>query len=1694
MDERSFKRFSGDDDDAGKALKRWQAWATAKMMTVKDLSKQQRGPWLFTLLEGKALEACEHLSLEELSSESGEAKVWQLLKERFPEKEPQDQMGEALGEVFALAAKDGESMKEWTARVVETFERCRRKANVDFPKEARGWIALHCAGFNEEQKAIVKAKTQGKMDVETVSAGIRSCFPSYKATSSRAKRPTSVMLAEDDQVPEQTALDTMPFDDVEAFLADHDLAQSAEDEALSEAEAAEALAVTWKERRLEINRLNKSRQFQSADAAKRSFRVEIEELKKRTKCNKCGRTGHWARECRARTNASGKPLSSGNSSGGATSSAPQRGGSETLYVEAEAQETITDEIFFVGAAEEVLAATLISSPGFGVLDSGCGKTLIGEDTLDEMATMLQGRVIVKSFQQNSFRFGNGDDVSESAFAVAELFSPGWDLLDLRVQREVDRMSAVERAKLVHEARVQARFAAEQTCCHQSTKEHGKCSADFARSFLKAVVGTPEECLYALLQDVECVNLSGFECLTGEQRLSEQGSNTAAEPPKPPVASESPLDPIGLSLKKLHNNLGHPSRACFLRVLRNSGASEDALQRASRFTCPTCEASKRPAEAVPANPASTEGFNDRIGMDVKYFQGWKVGSKIPCLNIVDYGSSFQQVIPLPGRDTGEMIRSAYAQFWLSWAGVPQVLVLDPSQPNLSEALCQACEDEGTRVCHIAAEAHWQIGKVERHGGLLATILDKVLLEIRPQSEAEWRECLTQAVASKNAMLNVAGVSPYQFVFGRNPRIPADLLQDSPSTVANDAVLTEPAVEAQARVRQAARAAVVAAQDNKALREALRARPRLRRDFESGQWVAYWRRQKLEKGKIVRGFRWYGPALVLGKVGHNVVIAHRRSILRCAPEQLRHATFEEQPPPEAVDAESRELLGMRQLLDKGRFPQNQLVDLTGAEFPPLPEESIPPLPTAHPLSVSAPSEGTAGQTAAQLWEASHPTQSHEEPSAASQSVPDPPQYAPVRFRTRRKHRPSELELVRPASFQQEDLSEMLQEVIPRILSDPQAQGRVVTPDGDVAASRLSSEPEVPSPREPAFKRVASSTPETLKAATTRDEPTEALFCQATMDQLRVANPSATEVEVLLAGFLQKRLQKELPATGNPPELQESVEEAKGTEWCTMLSKPAVKIHSGAEAERIRSQCADRFIGSRFVITEKQEDGDRRIKARWCLQGHLDPDFRTKVLDGACHSPTMSQLSRALLLQVLASKRWRMCLGDVKGAFLEAGAIKNKYRPLYARQPQGGIPGLDPQDVIEVTGNVYGLNDAPFWWWETFDAEARAAGFERSQFDNCVYFFREPDTKELSGILGAHVDDSITGGEGPAYQKAIAQLRARFPFRKWRVGAGEFCGTTYSQDPTTFEITFSQKEYSQHLRPVSLTKARAAQRHLPATPKEVSALRGLNGAANWLANQTRPDLAVQVSMSQQAFPNPTVADLLYANQLVQRARQFHEVEVRVRSIDFDNLCICMHSDAAWSNAKEERTQAGYVLAFAGKELLDNNPAPWSPFHWKSYRLHRVVPSTLGGEAQAFSSASAVAEWMSLLLAEARSGHFDLRECQPQLRATPIVGVTDCKSLYDHLHTLSSLSGVQDKRVCVDIAIIKQSMERAGLKVRWCPTELMVCDALTKDKADPADLLRAVLELGTYQLSSEAEVLKTKKVVRDRLRASRGARRKPE
>lgn len=85
--------------------------------------------------------------------------------------------------------------------------------------------------------------------------------------------------------------------------------------------------------------------------------------------------------------------------------------------------------------------------------------------------------------------------------------------------------------------------------------------------------------------------------------------------------------------------------------------------------------------------------------------------------------------------------------------------------------------------------------------------------------------------------------------------------------------------------------------------------------------------------------------------------------------------------------------------------------------------------------------------------------------------------------------------------------------------------------------------------------------------------------------------------------------------------------------------------------------------------------------------------------------------------------------------------KQVPAAVRQTaaRGGVPGLSPEDVTEVTGNVYGSNDAPFNWYQVFSSSVCDHGRLKSHFDSCLFYLR--DSKgDLVGVLAAHVDDTI------------------------------------------------------------------------------------------------------------------------------------------------------------------------------------------------------------------------------------------------------------------------------------------------------------------------------------------------------------------
>ena len=344
--------------------------------------------------------------------------------------------------------------------------------------------------------------------------------------------------------------------------------------------------------------------------------------------------------------------------------------------------------------------------------------------------------------------------------------------------------------------------------------------------------------------------------------------------------------------------------------------------------------------------------------------------------------------------------------------------------------------------------------------------------------------------------------------------------------------------------------------------------------------------------------------------------------------------------------------------------------------------------------------------------------------------------------------------------------------------------------------------------------------------------------------------------------------------------------------------------------------------------------------------------------------------LVMQLIASHGWLLQLGDIKGAFLEAGPLPESFKLLFAKQPYGGILGLPEDAVIEVTGNLYGQNDAPSAWHRTFDAEALKCGWERSRFDACLYFLRDPHSHQLCGVIGVHVDDTAVGGQGEQFNKAIQHSNEGFLTGSVVQVKDKFVDLITLRPPTNKTIT-SQKLFTEKLRPATIPKRAKPDDLL--SPGQIRMLRATNGSLNWLSPQSRPDIAVQASLSQQAFPQPKIKHLRDANNAIRKA----------------NLLPLRRS----FRQRRSSHAGGYILGFSEKKLNDGSIASWTPVAWKSYRLPRAVSSAFGGESQAMASATGTVEWLSLMFAEALDGRFEIRECRSMLAKRPPVIATDCK-----------------------------------------------------------------------------------------------------
>ena len=215
-----------------------------------------------------------------------------------------------------------------------------------------------------------------------------------------------------------------------------------------------------------------------------------------------------------------------------------------------------------------------------------------------------------------------------------------------------------------------------------------------------------------------------------------------------------------ALRRVHQNMGHPSNEDLARHLRLAGADAQVVNACQQLRCQTCCRCSNAGSRRPAKVVRPLDFNEEVAVDTMHLYTCK-GTKVTVLSMLDVGSGFHLVYPVTGRKGGDYV-GCFLHAWMAWAGAPTTVLAD-QEAGLAKDFPAELEKHGINVQYTAGQAHWQNGHVERQNEWFRQMFDRVKEHTSMQDhETEW--VLAAVGEAKNYLRRRRGYSPAQWLFG------------------------------------------------------------------------------------------------------------------------------------------------------------------------------------------------------------------------------------------------------------------------------------------------------------------------------------------------------------------------------------------------------------------------------------------------------------------------------------------------------------------------------------------------------------------------------------------------------------------------------------------------------------------------------------------------------------------------------------------------------------------------------------------------------------------------------------------------------------------------------------------------------------------------------------------------------------------
>ena len=511
------------------------------------------------------------------------------------------------------------------------------------------------------------------------------------------------------------------------------------------------------------------------------------------------------------------------------------------------------------------------------------------------------------------------------------------------------------------------------------------------------------------------------------------------------------------------------------------------------------------------------------------------------------------------------------------------------------------------------------------------------------------------------------------------------------------------------------------------------------------------------------------------------------------------------------------------------------------------------------------------------------------------------------------------------------------------------------------------------------------------------------------------------------------------------------------------------------------------------KRYPDGSIRIKSRLCARGFLDAQKSMLTT----RSTTATRLSQRLLVSYAAQDEERDVESlDVGGAFLKGFSfqeIQKVLREQGHQAPSRTVILLPPLNVYKHLASlsddfkipeasifdygllcvkpVYGLNDAPLAWQLCLHDFIKHHDGHPSKMDENTFMWKKDGA--LVALATTHVDDiALTASKnwlntmhGHFVKRFNKITRQQLPFNH--------CGCFYERLPDGYRI--SQADFAKKLEKVKIPEKGDSEK---LTPAETSSLRSILGALLWVT-ATRLDVVADVSILQSRVTVAEIRDLKYANQVVDKVKEFQDVGLHYRFLKTNNLrLVCIH-DASSASQGRHYAQEGLLICLTedkfynenlnyetifndgdGPDGVDRHGGVMHVLHASGTKAKRVSYSTSHAETLSMingveSSTLILVRLSELLHPEPAPSLLQLTKIQEEgNKLIPVDYYGDCRDVFELVTGERTLP--QDKGQRLYVLSIKEARLMGKIRMlTLIPTQCMTADSLTKSMIHASMLL---------------------------------------